>query len=72
MPYHHRMRRDEVIARLNDALNQAMQSPGVQGVIARGGGVSLAPSSPGEAEAYGRSQRSRWVPFVRGLQIGEG
>ena len=63
---------DEVIARLNGALNQAMQSQGVLGVIARGGGVSLAPSSPGEAEAYGRSQRSRWVPFVRGLQIGEG
>lgn len=62
----------DIIAKLNSALNQAMQTQGVQSVIARGGGISLAPSSPDQAEAYGKAQRDRWVPFVRGLQIVEG
>ena len=62
---------NDIIVRLNSALNQAVQTPGVQGVIARGGGVSLAPSTPDQADAYGLAQRERWVPFVRALQIGE-
>jgi tripartite-type tricarboxylate transporter receptor subunit TctC len=62
---------DDVVTRLNDALNKAVATPGVLSVIARGGGESLAPSSPAQAEQYGRQQRGRWVPFVRGLQISE-
>ncbi|MFM8549047.1 MAG: Bug family tripartite tricarboxylate transporter substrate binding protein [Betaproteobacteria bacterium] len=62
---------DDVVARLNEALNKAVATPGVLSVIARGGGESLAPSSPAQAEQYGRQQRDRWVPFVRGLQISE-
>ncbi len=60
---------DDVIARLNDALNKAMQAQGVRDMITRGAGESLAPSTPAQAEAYGREQRTKWVPFVRALQI---
>ncbi len=60
---------DDVIARLNDALNKAMQAQGVRDMITRGAGESLAPSTPQQAEAYGREQRTKWVPFVRALQI---
>lgn len=60
---------DDVIAKLNDAMNHAMKTAGVLSVIARGGGDSLAPSTPSQADRYGAEQRARWVPFVRSLQI---
>lgn len=60
---------DDVIAKLNDALNRAMQTEGVRNMIARSAGEPLAPSTAAQAEAYGREQRAKWVPFVRALQI---
>jgi tripartite-type tricarboxylate transporter receptor subunit TctC len=59
----------EVIERLNAALNRAMTSPGVRDKLAQGASDSLAPSTPAQADAYGRAQRAQWVPFVRALKI---
>ena len=37
--------------------------------LARGGSDNLGPSTPAQADAFGRKERERWVPFVRSLKI---
>ncbi|MFN0183665.1 MAG: Bug family tripartite tricarboxylate transporter substrate binding protein [Aquabacterium sp.] len=59
----------EVVARLNDALNQALALPSIAERLARSAAEPLGPATPDQADAYARAQRERWVPFVRGLNI---
>lgn len=60
------------IARLNQALNAALALPEMKDRLARGGSDNLGPSTPAQADAFGRSERERWVPFVRSLKLGVG
>jgi tripartite-type tricarboxylate transporter receptor subunit TctC len=53
-----------VIERLNAALNKALATPGFQARVAQVGGEALG-GSPAEAEAFGKRERSKWVPFIR-------
>ncbi|HOV18221.1 Bug family tripartite tricarboxylate transporter substrate binding protein [Ottowia sp.] len=63
---------DADIARLNQALNAALALPEMKDRLARGGSDNLGPSTPAQADAFGRSERERWVPFVRSLKLGVG
>lgn len=63
---------DADIARLNQALNAALALPEMKERLARGGSDNLGPSTPAQADAFGRSERERWVPFVRSLKPGVG
>ena len=60
------------IARLNQALNAALALPAMKDRLARGGSDNLGPSSPAQADAFGRAERARWVPFVRSLKLDVG
>ncbi len=59
----------EAVARLNAALNHALQQTAMRERMAQMGAEILAPSTPEQAERLGRSERARWVPFIRGLNI---
>lgn len=59
----------EVLAKLNTALNQALALPAVQTRLAQGASDPLGPTTAAQAEAYGRAERVRWVPFIRSLRI---
>ena len=59
----------DVIDKLNAALNKALTVPAIQERLAQGASEALGPSTPEQAEAYGRAQRTQWVPFVRSLKI---
>lgn len=63
---------DTLIQAMNQALNQAMLEEPIKKRLAHDEVETLAPSTPQEADAFGRRERSRWVPFVRslGLQLG--
>jgi tripartite-type tricarboxylate transporter receptor subunit TctC len=58
-----------IIERLNASLNHALTLPEVKERLAQGASESLAPSTPAQAEAFGRTERGRWVPFVRALNV---
>lgn len=60
---------DADIARLNQALNAALALPAMKERLARGGADNLGPSTPAQADAFGRKERERWVPFVRSLKL---
>lgn len=59
----------ETIARLNQALNQALARPAIKERFDQAGVDILGPSTPAQAEAFGRKERERWVPFVRSLKL---
>lgn len=59
----------EVIDKLNAALNQALALPAVRDRLAQGASEALGPTTPQQADAHGRAERARWVPFVRALRI---
>ena len=59
----------DVIDKLNAALNKALATPGVQQRLVQGASESIGPSTPEQADSYGRAQRAQWVPFVRALNI---
>jgi len=61
---------DDVLMRLNRALNAALATPDMRNSMAQTGVENLGPSTPAAAQFFGRAQRARWVPFVRGLGIG--
>ncbi|MEZ5607562.1 MAG: tripartite tricarboxylate transporter substrate binding protein [Burkholderiaceae bacterium] len=63
---------DADIARLNQALNAALALPEMKDRLARGGSDNLGPSTPAQADAFGRKERARWVPFVRSLKLDVG
>lgn len=60
---------DADITRLNQALNAALALPEMKERLARGGSDNLGPSTPAQADAFGRAERARWVPFVRSLKL---
>ena len=62
----------EVMARLNDALNQALQTSAIRERLAQIGAESLGPSTPAQADAFAQRERARWVPFVRSLKLDVG
>jgi tripartite-type tricarboxylate transporter receptor subunit TctC len=57
-----------VIAKLNDAVAKAMQSPDVRERIAALGG-EIATGSPQDAERFLREQTAKWAKVVRDAQI---
>ena len=59
----------DAIDKLNAALNKALAVPAVQERLAQGASEALGPSTAEQADAYGRAQRTQWVPFVRALKI---
>ena len=59
----------EMIARLNQALNQALTQPAIKERFAQAGVDILGPSTPEQADAFGQRERARWVPFVRSLKL---
>ena len=58
-----------MIDKLNVALNKALAVPAIQERLAQGASEALGPSTPEQADSYGKAQRSQWVPFVRSLKI---
>jgi len=59
----------EALATLNAALNKALAAPAIQARLASGGSEALGPSTPEQADAFARRERTQWVGFVRGLNI---
>ena len=59
----------EMIARLNQTLNQALTQPAIKERFAQAGVDILGPSTPEQADAFGQRERARWVPFVRSLKL---
>ncbi len=59
----------EVLATLNAALNKALATPAIQARLAAGGAEALGPSSPEQADAFARRERSQWVGFIRALNL---
>ncbi len=59
----------EAMEKLNAALNKALALQSLKDRLSQGASESLGPSTPEQADAYGQNQRTRWVPFVRALQI---
>jgi tripartite-type tricarboxylate transporter receptor subunit TctC len=57
-----------VIARLNEALNQAIQAPEFSGKMAEVG-VVVTPSSSEEAESFARKQLADWGPILKRRNI---
>ena len=63
----------DAIERLNAALNKAVAMPEVRDrLIQQSGAEVLAPSTPAQADAFGRRERERWVPFIRSLKLDVG
>lgn len=63
----------EAMERLNAALNKAVAMPAVrERLIQQSGAEVLAPSTPAQADAFGRHERERWVPFIRSLKLDVG
>lgn len=60
---------NDVIDKLNAALNKALLTPAVQQRLTQGASEAIGPSTPEQSDAYARSQRAQWVPFVRALNI---
>ena len=60
---------DDVIARLNAALNKALTEKVVKDRLAQGASENLGPSTPAQADAFGVAERARWVPFIRALKL---
>ncbi len=59
----------EVLATLNAALNKALATPAIQARLAAGGSEAIGPSTPEQADAFARRERSQWVGFIRGLNL---
>lgn len=58
-----------VIDKLNAALNKALATQAVRDRLAQGASEALGPTTPEQADTYGKKERAQWVPFIRGLQI---
>lgn len=64
---------DDAIARLNGALNKALMVQAMKDRLTNQfGSQILAPSTPAQADAFGRKERERWVPFIRSLKLDVG
>lgn len=63
---------DEIALAINRALNDALTDRKIGERFAHDEVEALAPSTPQDADAFGRRERARWVPFIRklGIQIG--
>lgn len=60
----------EALERINGALNKALALPALQDRLVRQfGSQILAPSTLAQADAFGRKERERWVPFIRSLKL---
>ncbi len=63
----------EAIQRLNGALNKALQVPALHNrLVDQFGSQILGPSTPAQADEFGRRERERWVPFMRSLKLNVG
>jgi tripartite-type tricarboxylate transporter receptor subunit TctC len=58
-----------IIDKLNAALNKALALPAFTNRLSQGGAESLGPTSAAQADKFGQSERARWVPFIKNLNI---
>jgi tripartite-type tricarboxylate transporter receptor subunit TctC len=58
-----------VIERINRDLNRSLASPDIRKRIESFGAENLGGSTPESADAFGATQRARWVPLVRSMNI---
>jgi tripartite-type tricarboxylate transporter receptor subunit TctC len=58
-----------VIERINRDLNRALASPDIRKRIESFGAENLGGATPESADAFGATQRARWVPLVRSMNI---
>ena len=62
----------DAMERLNGALNKALAVTKLHDrLVNEFGSEVLAPSTPAQADAFGRRERERWVPFIRSLKLAE-
>lgn len=60
----------EAVERINQALNKALELPELrEKLVKQNGSEILAPSTPAQADDFGRRERDRWVPFIRSLKL---
>lgn len=58
------------IARLNGALNKALAVADMSNrLVEQLGSQPLGPTTPAQADMFGRRERERWVPFIRSLKL---
>ncbi|MCW5611788.1 MAG: hypothetical protein KIS83_14100 [Rubrivivax sp.] len=50
-------------------MNHALAAPAVKELLDKGASDNLGPSTSAQADAFGKAERTRWVPFIRGLNI---
>ncbi|MGB3072444.1 MAG: tripartite tricarboxylate transporter substrate binding protein [Ottowia sp.] len=63
----------DAIQRINAALNKALELPALHArLVDQFGSQILGPSTPAQADAFGRHERERWVPFIRSLKLDVG
>ena len=60
---------NDIVNRLNAALNKALGLAPVKERLALGASELLGPSTPAQADQFGQKERARWVPFIRALNI---
>jgi tripartite-type tricarboxylate transporter receptor subunit TctC len=59
----------EAVARLNQALNEALASPRLREAFARVGAEPMAANTPEDADTEGRRQAAIWLPLIRRLNL---
>jgi tripartite-type tricarboxylate transporter receptor subunit TctC len=60
---------EDVVAKINGALNAAMQTPAFKTRVEQVGGELLGPASPQAAEQFAARERAKWLPFIRSTGI---
>lgn len=59
-----------IIDRINEALIKSLAVPEFHARLVRQSGSEIfPPTTPEQADAFGRSERARWVPFVQSLNL---
>jgi len=59
----------EIVTKLNAAINEALASPTITERASASGGVILGPSTPEEAQAFSATERQKWVPMIKNMNI---
>ena len=58
-----------LLSTLNVALGKALASQSVHRLLEQSGAEILGPSSPEQAAAFARTERDKWLPLIRSLNI---
>lgn len=60
-----------ILQKLNAAITQAMATPSVKAFVERNAGEIMPPATPAQADAFAKSERERWIPFLKKHNIVE-